>query len=96
MTTVCETNLCMLPAHNSTPEPSEVEVEIKLKLVDPRRGHASNVDDWGLRLVKAKDSGDIFACSNCESETCGRGLVCGEIGRRDDGAIRLPVTWGWE
>ena len=69
MTTVCETNLCMLPAHNSTPEPSEVE--IKLKLVDPGREHAFNVDDWGLRLVKAKDSGDVFTYSACKSKTCG-------------------------
>jgi len=50
MTTVCETNLCVLPTNDSTPEPSEVEVEveIKLKLIDPGRGHAANVDNWGV------------------------------------------------
>lgn len=58
----------MLPADDGTPEPSEVEIEIKLKLAGPGGGHASDVDDWGLRLVEAKDSGDIFACSDCESE----------------------------
>ena len=50
MTTVCKTDLCVLPTNDSTPEPSEVEVEveIKLKLIDPGRGHAANVDDWGV------------------------------------------------
>lgn len=69
MTTVCETNLGMLPADDGTPEPSEVEVGIKLEFVGPGRRHASNVDDWGLRLVKAKDPGDVFACGDGESET---------------------------
>lgn len=70
MTTVCETDLGMLPADDGTPEPSEVEVGIKLEFVGPGRGHASNVDDWGLRLVESKDPGDVFACGYCESETC--------------------------
>jgi hypothetical protein len=91
MTTVCETNLCMFPTDDSTPEPSEVEVEIKLKLVGPGRGHASNVDDWGLRLVETKDPGDVFACGDCESETWER-IGCCEMGGGYDGAIRLPVT----
>ena len=69
MTTVCETNLSMLPANDCTPEPSEVEVEIKLELIGPGRGHASDVDDWSLRLVEAKDPGDVFTCGDCESET---------------------------
>jgi len=76
MTTVCETNLCVFPTDDGTPEPSkvEVEVEIKLKLIDPGRGHAANVDDWGVRLVETKDPGDIFACGYCEGEACERDL----------------------
>jgi hypothetical protein len=96
MATVCETNLGMFPADDGTPEPSEVEVGIKLELVCLGRGHASNVDDWGLRFVKAKDPGDVFTCGNCESETYGRELGHCEMGRGCDGAIRLPVTWGCE
>jgi len=69
MTTVCETNLCMFPTDYRTPEPSEVEVEIKLKFIGSGRGHAPNVDDWGLRLVETKDSGNVFACGDCEGET---------------------------
>ena len=72
MTAIRKTNLCMFPADDGTSEPGEVEIEIKLKLIDPGRGHTADVDDWGLRLVKTKDSGDVFACSYCESETCGR------------------------
>ena len=68
MATVRETNLGVLPADNSAPEPSEVEAGIKLGLVGPGRGHTANVDDWGFWLVKAKDSGDIFACSDGEGE----------------------------
>lgn len=74
MTTICETNLGMLPAHDGTPEPSEVETGIELELIGLGRGHAPDVDDRGLRLVKAKDSGDIFACSDCESEAYERDL----------------------
>lgn len=70
MTTVCETNLCMFPTDDSASEPSEVKVEIKLVLVGPGGGHASNVDNRGLRLVETKDSGDVFTCSDGESETC--------------------------
>ena len=65
MTAVCETNLCVLPTDDSTLEPGEVEVEIKLELVDPGRGHASNIDDRGFQLVETKDSGDIFARGDC-------------------------------
>lgn len=74
MTTVCKTNLGMLPADDCTPEPSEVEVGIKLELIGPGRGHASDVDDWSLRLVKAKDPGDVFTCSDREGETYEREL----------------------
>jgi len=72
MTTIRETNLCVLPTDDSAPEPSEVEVEveIKLKLIEPGRGHAANVDDWGVRLVETKDPGDVFACGDGEGETC--------------------------
>ena len=70
MTTICETNLCMFPADDSASEPSEVEFEIKFELVDPGGRHAPNVDDWGLRLVETKDSGNVFTCSHCEGETC--------------------------
>lgn len=71
MTAVCETDLCMLPADDSTPEPSEVEVEINLKLVDPGRGHATNVDDGGLQFVETKNPGDVFARGDCEGEAWG-------------------------
>ena len=74
MATICETNLRMLSADDGAPEPSEVELE--LELIDPRRGHASNVDDWGLQLVKTKDPRDVFACGDCESEACERDLGC--------------------
>lgn len=70
MTTVCETNLCMFPTDDSASEPSEVEVEVKFVLVGPGGGHAPNVDNWGLRFVETKDSGEVFACCYCESETC--------------------------
>ena len=71
MITVCETNLCMFPTDDSASEPSEVEVEVKFVLVDPGGGHASNVDNWGVRLVETKDPGDVFACSDCEGEAWG-------------------------
>ena len=73
MATIRETNLGMFPADDSAPEPSEVEAGIELGLVGPGRGHAADVDDWGFWLVKAKNSGDILACGDGESEACESG-----------------------
>jgi hypothetical protein len=74
MATVRKTNLCVFPTDDGASEPGEVDVEIKLKLIGPGRRHTSNVDDGGFHLIETKDSGDVFTCSYCESETCERGL----------------------